>query len=127
MPVSSLHLQDPTMNILQNLQQVQAANVLPTTLVVSFPTLKVMSFGQGQGQKPTPALQEIPISALDQSLSGKGYETVGARDSVCRIGRGKIHRGEPAKCKSRANGQLGHVPGGSVGKHFRARIPFVDG
>ena len=53
--------------------------------------------------------------------------TVGARDWNWPFGRGKIHRGEPAKCKSRANGQLGHVPGGSVGKHLTARISFVDG
>ena len=53
--------------------------------------------------------------------------TTGARDWNWPVGHGKIRRGEPAKCKSRANGQLGHVPGGLFGKHLRALIPFVDG
>ena len=30
------------------------------------------------------------------------------------------------KCKLYANGQPGQVPGGSVGKHEKARIPFAD-
>ena len=50
-----------------------------------------------------------------------------ARDWNWPFGRGKIHHGETAKCKSRANSELGHFPGGSVGKHVKARIPFVDG
>ena len=54
-------------------------------------------------------------------------EIEGARDWNWLVGRGKIHCGEPAKCKSCANGQLGHVPGVSVGKHLTARISFVDG
>ena len=50
-----------------------------------------------------------------------------ARDWISPFDRTKICRGETTKCKSRANGQLGRVPRGSVGKHMKAWIPFVDG
>ena len=49
--------------------------------------------------------------------------TGGEQTAACNwnwlFGSGKIHHGEPTKCKSRANSQLSHVPCGSVGKHLK--------
>ena len=44
------------------------------------------------------------------------WQIMAARNWISPFDRGKIRHGEMAKCNSRANGQLGHDPGGSVGK-----------
>ena len=52
--------------------------------------------------------------------------TEGAQDWKSVFDCGKFHLDIMTKCKLYANGQPGQVPGGSVGKHEKARIPFAD-
>ena len=70
-PSRHVRLPEPTLNIPVNLHGLHRSGNLPDTLVLCLPQLRASS----AAHKTIPALQEIPIRALEHSTAGQSLST----------------------------------------------------